>query len=144
VPTSLSVQGNFYLGNLGTFPVTPGSEKIWKLTPSGHLSVVATGLTTVLGTAWRCGHLYALESVTAANFPAPGVDPSGTGKVVRIDGNGTQTTVVDGLTVPTAMTFGPDGLLYISNLGFGAPAGAGEIVRADLGLNCGGEDDGDG
>jgi hypothetical protein len=133
VPTSLSVNGNFYFGNLGNFPVAPGKEKIWKLDPSGHLSVVATGLTTVLGTACRCGRLYALESVTAANFPAAGVDPSGTGKVVRIEPNGSQTTVVDGLTVPTAMTFGPDGKLYISNLGFGAPAGAGQIVRSDVG-----------
>jgi hypothetical protein len=142
VPTSLSVHGNFYFGNLGTFPVTPGDENVWKLTPSGHLSVVASGLTTVLGTAWRCGRLYALESVTAANWPVPGVDPSGTGRVVRIDGDGTQTTVVDGLTVPTAMAFGPDGRLYISNLGFGTSAGQGQVVRADLGLSCGGEDEG--
>src|SRR5262249_52389741 len=133
VPASLSVNGNFYFGNLGNFPIDPGKEKIWKLDPSGHLTVVATGLTTVLGTAWRCGRLYALESVTAANFPARGVARRGPGKVVRIEPNGSQTTVVDGLTVPTAMTFGPDGKLYISNLGFGAPAGAGQIVRSDVG-----------
>ena len=132
-PTSISEHGNFYFGTLGTFPVRPGTEAIWKLTPSGNLKQVATGLTTVLGTAWDGrGRLYALESVTAAGFPIPGVNPMGTGKVVRIDPNGAQTTVVDGLTTPTAMTFGPDGALYISNNGFGAPAGAGEIWRVVL------------
>jgi len=84
----------------------------------------------VLATAWdNRGRLYALESITAAGFP--NADPTGSGKVVRIDPNGKQTTVVDGLTTPTAMTFGPDGALYISNNGF-APAGAGEILRAEL------------
>ena len=130
VPTSLSVHGVFYFGNLGTFPVAPGSEAIWKLNPNGRLSVVATGLTTVLGTAWQCGRLYALESVTAADFPAPGVNPAGTGKVVRVESDGSLTTVVDGLTVPTAMTFGPDGALYISNFGFGPPTG--EILRVRM------------
>jgi hypothetical protein len=39
--------------------------------------------------------------------------------------------VVTGLSVPTAMTFGPDGKLYISNFG-AAPAGAGQIVMATV------------
>jgi hypothetical protein len=52
---------------------------------------------------------------------------------VRINGNGSLTTIATGLTFPTAMTFGPDGNLYVSNFGFGVPAaGAGEIVRIDL------------
>jgi sugar lactone lactonase YvrE len=72
-----------------------------------------------------------LESITAAGFPM--ANPSGSGKVVRIDPNGSQTTVVDGLTTPSAITFGPDGALYISNNGFGAPAGAGQIVRVAVG-----------
>ena len=49
--------------------------------------------------------------------------------VVRIDRDGTQSTVVTGLSFPSAMTFGPDDGLYISNFGFGAPTG--EIVRVD-------------
>ena len=27
------------------------------------------------------------------------------------------------------MTFGPDGALYVSNAGFGAPPGAGQILK---------------
>jgi len=40
--------------------------------------------------------------------------------------------IVTGLTTPTAMTFGPDRRLYISNNGYGAPPGAGQIVRVDV------------
>jgi hypothetical protein len=130
-PTSISVHGAFYFGTLGTFPVRPGTEAIWEMTPSGFVKMVATGLTTVLGTAWdKRGRLYALESITAAGFPM--ADPSGKGKVVRIEPNGTQTAVADGLTTPSAMTFGPDGALYVSNNGFGAPAAAGQILRITI------------
>jgi hypothetical protein len=34
--------------------------------------------------------------------------------------------------LPTGMTLGPDGNLYVSTFGFGAPAGAGQVVRIDL------------
>jgi hypothetical protein len=132
VPTSLSVHGgDLFFGNLGVFPVAPGTQSIWKLTPSGKLTLWASGLTTVLGTAWDGhGHLYALESITAAGFP--GANPAGTGRVVRVPRHEPPVTVVDGLTTPTAMTFGPDGALYISNNGFGAPPGAGQILRVAL------------
>ena len=135
VPTSLSNHGDFFFGNLGTFPVRPGTESIWRLGFSGRLTTWATGLTTVLGTAWDSrGRLYALESMTDAGGPSADVSEAGTGKVVRINANGSQKVVVEGLSFPTAMTFGPDGALYISNVGF-APAflGAiGQIVRAEL------------
>jgi hypothetical protein len=127
VPTSLSENGNFYFGNLGLFPIVPSSSNIWKLTPSGNLKVVATGLTTVLGTAWNDGKLYALESMTAPEFPSPA--EVGTGMVVRVERDGTLTPVVTGLSFPSAMTFGPDGDLFISNFGFAVPTG--EIVRVD-------------
>jgi hypothetical protein len=132
VPTSISEHdGSLYFGNLGTFPIVPGSDSIYRLTPGGRLSVAATGLTTVLGIAWdRCGRLYALESMTNAGFPIPPMN-GGSGKVVRIERDGSQTEVVSGLDFPSEMAFGPDGDLYISNDGFGPPTGS--IVRADLG-----------
>jgi glucose/arabinose dehydrogenase len=51
--------------------------------------------------------------------------------VVRIQRNGDISTIATGLAVTTAMTFGPDGKLYVSNLRAGAP-GTGQIVRIDL------------
>lgn len=43
-----------------------------------------------------------------------------------------RTTIISGLSLPTAMTFGPDGALYVSNAGFGFPAGMGQVLRFDL------------
>jgi hypothetical protein len=131
-PASLSVHdGDLYFGALGPFPIEPGQEQIWKLTPDGQLSVYANGLTAVLGTTWDDkGRLYALESMTAADFPGP--SQVGTGKVVRIDPDGTQTTIVEGLDFPSAITFGPDHALYISNWGFAGGPGMGEIVRVAI------------
>jgi len=72
--------------------------------------------------------MYALETDTVAGFP--GLDAAGSGKVVRVNSDGTLTTIASGLVFPTAMTFGPDGKLYVSNFGFGVPPlGLGQIVR---------------
>ena len=68
-----------------------------------------------------------METDTVAGFPGP--QAVGTGTVVCVNGDGTLNTVATGLTFPTGMTFGPDGALYVSNIGFGAPPGAGQIVR---------------
>ena len=126
VPTAAASHGNLYVSNLGLFPITPGSSQIMKITPSGHLKVVAIGLTTVLGLAFDShGDLYALEMNAAPGFPAPG-----NGRVVRVLDDGTLQPVVTGLSLPTAMTFGPDGKLYISNWGFGPPFG--EILQVTL------------
>ena len=122
--------GNLYAGNLGEFPVKPGSENIYQVTLDGKVSTYATGLSTVLGLAFDSqGRLYALESMTAPGFPGP--QDVGSGKVVRVTSSGTLETIATGLSFPTAMTFGPDGQLYVSNFGFGVP-GAGQIVRIQV------------
>jgi hypothetical protein len=38
-------------------------------------------------------------------------------------------TVASGLIFPTGMTVGPDGAFYVSEQGFGFPAGAGRVIR---------------
>jgi hypothetical protein len=126
VPTAIAYRGNFYVGNLNTFPVVPGSSKIYKITPSGNVSVFAEGLTTVLGVVFDGrDRMFVLEASTAAGDPTPF-----TGKVIRVDPSGRQTEIASGLFFPTGMTFGPDGALYVSNVGFGPPpAGLGEILR---------------
>src|SRR5437667_1842625 len=126
VPTALAYHGNFYVGNLNTFPVVPGSSKILKITPSGNVTVAIEGLTTVLGLLFDGrDRMYVLETSTAPGDPTPF-----TGKVIRVDRSGHQTEIASGLFFPTGMTLGPDGALYVSNVGFGPPpVGLGEILR---------------
>jgi hypothetical protein len=129
VPTSVAYHGVFYVGNLNTFPITPGASKILQITPGGSVSTVATGLTMITGVAFDSrGRMYVLENTVTAGFPTPGE-----GEIVRITG-GKKEVIVSGLALPTAMTFGPDGALYVSNLGFGPPPiGLGEVLRIRLG-----------
>ena len=126
VPTAMTRHGDdLYVGNLGLFPITVGSSRIIKINPGGNTTTVATGLTAVLGVAFdEDDNLYALEMSTVDhNFPVPG-----SGRVVRVNRRtGVLTEVVSGLFLPTAMTFGRDGSLYISNWGFGPPLG--EILK---------------
>jgi hypothetical protein len=129
VPTAVAYDGNFYVGNLNTFPIQEGASKILKIAPSGELQTFATGFTTILGVAFDHRHrLYVLENTTGNPGPTPG-----TGKVLRIDHSGTVQEIASGLSLPTAMTFGPDGNLYVSNLGFGPPpVGLGHVVKIEV------------
>lgn len=127
VPTAMTYHGNLYVGNLSTFPVHVGAAQIMKVTPSGNIKTMVSGLTAVLGVQFGPdGYLYALEMSTVDNdFPVPG-----SGQVVRVLDDGCLQPVVTGLAFPTAMTFGPDGKLYISNWGFGPPLG--QILQVTL------------
>ena len=130
VPDALAYRERFFIGNLNTFPIVQGSSKVLKLTAYGQLWPVADGLTTVVGLAFdHRGRLYVLENTTGAGNMGP---TPGTGDVVRIEPSGARETIITGLALPTAMTFGPDGALYISNAGFGFPAGMGQVLKIDL------------
>jgi len=128
VPTALTFhEGNFYVGNLDRFPAKDSSA-IYKITPSGEISTYATGFNMVLGVQFdRFGALYVLESTTGNPFPTPG-----TGDVVRIDPDGSRMIIASNLHLATAMTFGPDEKLYISDWGFGGAPGMGQIVQVDM------------
>jgi hypothetical protein len=61
-PTSIAYHGNLYIGDLTPFPIVEGSASVFKLTPSGQIKTVATGLTDVQGVAFdHEGYLYVLE-----------------------------------------------------------------------------------
>jgi hypothetical protein len=146
VPTSVVVNdGKFYIGNLGLFPITPDSSKVMSFDIGAcpwpflfgfgcgdeiqqlRLSGSRAGFTTVVAVDFGPdGLLYALELNDAAGFPMP---PFGVGKVVRLNRAGVIEDVATGLSVPTGMTFGPDGYLYVSNFG-AAPTG--QILRISV------------
>jgi len=132
VPTAVSYHnGNFYIGNLNTFPIVPGSSKVLRVTPNGSVQTYRTGFTMVTGVTFdNLGRMYVLENTVTAGNPTPGQ-----GDIVRVQ-DGRREVIVSGLALPTAMTFGPDGALYVSNLGFGPPPslpdGPGQVLRIRL------------
>jgi hypothetical protein len=131
-PTAITRDdGTFYVGTLTPFPIVPGAAQVFKVTPGGHFELFAGGLTTVVGLAVDSrDRVYALEM---SNIPGSPYFPTPfTGDVVRINSDGSHTTIAGGLNFPTAMTFGADGNLYVSNFGFGFPPGAGEVVRVSV------------
>jgi len=126
-PTGITYHGNFFFGSLAPFPINPGSANVFKLTPSGNFKVSDAGFTTVVGLAFdHRDRLYVLELSDAPGFPSPGA-----GKLVRVSPSGQVEDILTGLVVPTAMTIGPDGAIYISNFG-AAPPGLGQIIRVKI------------
>lgn len=147
VPTSIAEKnGYFYLGNLNLFPIDPQWARVLTISRDDHFPTEnlapgfeqdyhrhhivdsKAGFTTVVAVAFgpQDGLLYVLELSDAAGYPTPG-----DGKVVRVLRNGQIEEVITGLAVPTGMTFGPGGKLYISDLG-AAPGAAGQILRFDI------------
>jgi hypothetical protein len=135
VPTVLADHGVFYVSNLGRFdPDQLNTQSVFRITPSGNIKVVATGLSKVLGLTFDGrNRLYVLETSYSTSNPGP---VPGTGRLLRILPNGKQEVLIDStsglLVVPTGMTFGPDGALYISNIGYGAPLGLGQILKVEF------------
>lgn len=130
VPTALAYRGSFFVGNLHPFPNPGGASNIWRITPSGAISLVVTGLNMVLGLVISDdARVYVLEMTAGAPFPTPGL-----GRVIRIDPSGAKTVIASGLSFPTGMTMGPDENLYVSNWGFSpaSTAGGGQILRIKI------------
>ena len=129
VPTAIVPFGNdFLVGNLDTFPIKD-SSKVMRITRGGQLTTIFIDFETILGLAVdKKGRIYVLENTTGNPSPTPN-----TGKIVRIDGKNKYTDIATGLFLPTGMTFGPDGNLYVSNVGFGPPpVGLGQILKVTV------------
>jgi len=158
VPTSIAEwQGDFYVGNLNLFPIDPQWARILTISRAGFEGDLAPGFGKD-GHGWQDRHSYQIvnskagfTTVVAVDFGPDGLlyalelcdDPTkpypafGGGKVLRVKRSGEIETVITGLDVPTGMTFGPDGWLYISNRGAvpaGTPLGleAGQILRFNV------------
>ena len=124
VPTSVAWKdGSFYVGNLGGFPIQAGTEKLYQVTKHGQITGFVDGFTTVVGVETdSLGRLYVLELSAANGFPTPFA-----GRIVRFSASGAE-VILDSLIVPTAMTIGPDGAIYVSDRG-AASGSAGRILR---------------
>ena len=145
VPTSMfTYKNNLYLGNLGLFPLTPYSSRLLTVSPfdcfvepiaglqdaRSSLNIVHSkaGFTAIVGLdIGPDGLVYVLQLSDAPGYPTPGA-----GDVLRISVTGQIETVATGLTLPTAMTFGSDGKLYVSNFGAFNSPGSGQILQVDV------------
>jgi hypothetical protein len=131
-PTGLTHHdGSFYFGTLEKFPIADGSSNVYRLKRRDDFDVVESDLTTVMSVAFDDrDRLYVLENTTGAGnlFPTPM-----TGDIIRFDHDGSRHAIVTGLFLPTAMIMGPDGNLYVSNVGFGPPPGGlGQVLKVEL------------
>jgi hypothetical protein len=128
VPTAITFHdGNFQVGNLGTFESAAGTSLVLDISRAGKILDSTDGFTAVVGLAYHHERLYVLQLASPLGSTLTG-DFAGTGKVVRVDPSGAIEDVVVGLTAPTAMTFDPEGNLFIANFGTFFP-GAGQIIE---------------
>jgi plastocyanin len=122
--------GNLYVAQFSPAPYNPGSGHIDMVTPDGAVTDrVVDGLTTPIDVAFSPdGTMYVLQY--AAEFSPEKLRYIGFGgEVQRVNHDGSVTPIVIGLMFPTAMDFGPDGALYVSNYGNEANDGQGQVLR---------------
>jgi hypothetical protein len=107
VPTGLEVRGNtVYMDEAGADPHLPQDGKVVLFgRKSPTATEVASGVPFLLDVEFGGGRLYALSHGTVD----PNIDPSNavpnTGALVKVNGDGTFTVIMDGLDRPTSLEF---------------------------------------
>jgi plastocyanin len=119
-----------YVAQYGNAPYIPGSGYLDTFTPDGKVTKnVVTGLTTPIDIAFaKDGTMYVLQYAARFDAKKRHYVPN-TGGLFRIDKDGSSHPIVTNLMFPTAMTFGPDGAIYISDFGNESNFGEGVILR---------------
>lgn len=124
VPTTVAAgpDGAYYVGELTGQPFAPGASNIYRVVAGEAPTVHLSGFKSIIDIAFASdGTLYVLEhSSGPAGLAAPG-------SLIRVEADGTRSTLLGGLDHPTSVALGQDGALYISNRG--QSAGIGEVLR---------------
>ena len=126
--------GSLYVAVFSAFPFASRAGWVARVTADGRIQQALTGLTVPIGVAFSpAGTMYVLQYASGFTLqPFPHFVP-GSGAVWRRTGSSLE-QVVSGLNFPTAMAFGPDGKLYITNNATGnKPEAEGEVVTTDVG-----------
>jgi len=127
---ALGPDNNLYVTNLQKAPYPPGGAKVWRITPSGEFSVVATGFTLGVGLAVAPDStFYVAEFAKIAAGQTPPIVPGG--RVMRARAGGTPSVMLESLFYPTVIRRGPDGMIYLTYFSIGADNGTtpGAIYR---------------
>jgi len=128
VPTTVTEgpDGWLYVGQLTGGPFVVGAANVYRVPPEGGTpQVYAGGFTGIVDLAFDgAGNLYVLEII------AGGAPPSPPGRLIRVNTDGTRTTILGGLTFPGGVAVGPDGAVYLTNFGiFPTSAGGGQVLK---------------
>ena len=125
---------NIYVAQYGNAPYLPGSARIDRVTPAGKVTEgFVKGLTTAIDVAFGPdGTMYVLQY--AGKFNAQKLRYiENTGALFRIGKDGSKQPIVTRLMFPTALEFGSDGALYVTNFGNEANFGEGQVLRVEPG-----------
>ena len=116
VPTGLALDGDDVLvGTLTGFPFADGAARVMRVSLSGAVETVHDGLTVVTDVATdpTDGRPVALQF--ARFTPQTGYMP-GTGRIVKIEADGSTTVLADGLNLAAGLAFADDGTAYVTSL----------------------------
>jgi hypothetical protein len=108
VPTGLAVSGNtVYMAEAGPVPHEPEDGKVVSFGPkSSTATEVASGASLLVDVEFGRGRaLYALSQGDFGGGPPGSPAAPNTGSLVKVNGNGTFTVLVDGLDRPTSLEF---------------------------------------
>lgn len=114
--------GRIYVSFVTGGPFPAGLAPVYAYSPDGEQEVFATGLTMTQSLAFSSdGSLYAsIASVDLINGQP--------GEVVRVEADGSLTTVLGGLIFPGGIAFDADDNLYVLEMVTGVPGG-GQLVK---------------
>ncbi len=126
--------GALFLGALGQFPFTPADGNVFQVGyPSGNISEIANGFSSVTDVEFGpSGQLYALSFGDQASSPdSPAPWDFFSGKILKVNSDGTLTPIVDGLNLSSFLIFVGD-TAYVSNNSITIPGVFdGEIVKIE-------------
>jgi hypothetical protein len=130
VPTGLAVKGNtIYMAEAGPVPHLPEDGKVVSFGPKSPTATeVASGARLLVDVEFGGGRLYALsQGIFPVGSPPATPAQHNTGSLVKVNGDGTFTVIMDSLDQPTSLEF-IGNTAYVVTL-------TGEIWKID-GVDC--------
>ncbi|MHB8377633.1 MAG: ScyD/ScyE family protein [Dehalococcoidia bacterium] len=114
--------GPFYVATLGQFPFAPSAGTVLQVGyPTGSTNKIAGGFSSLTDVEiGPGGQLYALSFGDQSTSPGPPWQPF-TGKILKVNSDGTMTPIVSGFTFATSLTFSGN-TAYVLNNGVSALA----------------------
>jgi hypothetical protein len=123
--------GGMVTVELTAVPYVQGSGRVLRIGANGEGVTVARATTAATGVAvGGDGTIYVVEHSVSLGQP-PFLAP-GTGRLARLQADGTLATVAGELMFPTIARIGPDGAAYVANVSVGGDGGEGQILRIDI------------